>query len=64
MQIFKKIIKLSMFRNWILYTFLRGIVMYVYFEFTVSLKAYNEVQIFLILILVVVIIPRCCWQRQ
>jgi hypothetical protein len=34
-----------MFGNWILYTFLRGIVMYVliYFEFTVSLKAYSEV---------------------
>jgi hypothetical protein len=37
-----------MFGNWILYTFLRGIVMYVYFEFTVSLKAYSEVKIFLI----------------
>jgi hypothetical protein len=30
-----------MFEKWILYTFIRGIVMYVYFEFTIPLKAYN-----------------------
>ncbi len=37
-----KILKLSMFEKGILYTFSRGIVMYVYFEFTVPLKAYIE----------------------
>jgi hypothetical protein len=36
-----------MFEKWILYYFIRGIVMSVYFEFTVPLKAYNEVLIFL-----------------
>ncbi len=35
-----------MFEKRILYTFIRGIVMYVNFEFTDPLKAYSEVLIF------------------
>jgi hypothetical protein len=34
--------------------------MYVYFEFTVPLKAYSEVKFFQISIFIVVIILRCC----
>ncbi len=34
-----------MFENWILNTFIRGTVMYVYFEYTVTLKVYSEVLI-------------------
>jgi hypothetical protein len=36
--------------------------MYVYFEFTVPLKVYSEVLIFVILICVVVIVLHCCQQ--
>jgi hypothetical protein len=32
-----------MFETWSLYTFIRGIVMYLYFEYTVPLKVYSEV---------------------
>ncbi len=42
-----KILKLSVFEKWIMYTFIRGIVMYVNFEFNVPLKAYSEVLIIL-----------------
>ncbi len=35
-----------MFVKWILFTSIRGIVMYVYNEFTVPLKIYSEVLIF------------------
>ncbi len=47
-----------MFGKRILHTFIRGIVMYVYF-ITFPLKAYSGVLIFKILICIVVIIP-CC----
>jgi hypothetical protein len=59
-----KILKLSKFEKWILYIFIRGIVMYVYFVFTVPLRAYSGVLIFLMLSRVVVIIPRCCRQHR
>jgi hypothetical protein len=32
-----------MFEKWILYTFIRGIVMNVYFDLTVPLKAFSDV---------------------
>jgi hypothetical protein len=38
-----KVLKLSMFVKSILFNSLRGIVMYVYFEFIVPLKDYSEV---------------------
>ncbi len=60
----KKILKLSMFEKWILYTFIRGILIYVHFEFSVPWKAYSEILIFEILIRVAVVIPRCCRQCQ
>ncbi len=43
-----KILLLSLFEKWILYTFIRdtGTVMYVYFEQTVPLKVYSEVLLF------------------
>ncbi len=41
-----KFLNLSMLEKGILYTFIRGFVTYVYFEFTVPLKAYSEVLIF------------------
>ncbi len=53
-----KILKLSMCEKWILYTFVRGIVMYVYFEFTVPLQSYS--QVFFMLIRIAVIIPHFC----
>ncbi len=56
-----KIPKLSMFEKWILYTCIRGIVMYIYFEFTFLWKVYSEVLIFKC---IVVIVLRCCWQQQ
>jgi hypothetical protein len=43
---------------------IRGIVLYVCFEFTVPLKAYSEVLIFLIVIHVVEVIPHCCQQHR
>jgi hypothetical protein len=46
-----------MFEKWILYTFIRCIVMYVYFEFTIPLKSYSEVLIFYMLIHVVLVVP-------
>ncbi len=50
--------------KWILYIFIRGILMYVYFQLTVPLKAYSEDNILKILIRVAVIIPRCWRQRR
>ncbi len=47
-----------MFEKYILYIFIRYIEMYVYFGFTVSLKAYSEVIIFKILICTIKIILR------
>ncbi len=32
-----------MLEKWILHTFIRGIVMYVYFEFTIPLQVYSKV---------------------
>jgi hypothetical protein len=48
-----------MFEKGILYTFIKGIVMYVYFEFTVPLMAYSEVLIFKLFFCIEVIIRRC-----
>jgi hypothetical protein len=54
----KKIFNQSMFEKYILYIFIRYIEMYVYFGFTVSLKAYGEVIIFKILFCAIKIILR------
>jgi hypothetical protein len=35
--------EISLFEKWILYTLIRGTVMYVYFWYTVPLKVYSEV---------------------
>ncbi len=51
-----------MFEKWIFYTFIRGIVMNVYFYLTVPLKAFSDV--LLSKIRNVVIILRCCRQHR
>ncbi len=45
MQIKRKFFNYFCFEKLILYTFIIGTVMYVYFEYTVPLKVYSEVLI-------------------
>jgi hypothetical protein len=64
-----------MLEKWILYTLIRGIGMYVYFEYTVPLKVYSEILLFkninpccsnyfALLLTTAKIFQRCCPQRR